>query len=148
VTRNILRICIHFSGILSWSPEFVIKRVLLQNFPTTTLEPGIAHSIEFILTQLDTVPSDDIASRLTLNYSIGPIVATSLQLDQDKITIIDCFDDFDIPEKVRDEVHKLLPDARKAFIKTGGNFPYLSRAEEINLHIEVHLLHCHNNNHE
>jgi len=135
-----------FSGILSWSPEFVIKRVLLQNFPTTTQEPGIANSIEFILTQLDTVPSDDIVSRLTLNYSVGPIVATSLQLDQDKITIIDCLDDFDIPEKVRDEVHKLLPEARKAFIKTGGNFPYLSRAEEINLHIEVHLLHCNHNN--
>jgi maspardin len=134
-----------FSGVLSWSPEFVIKRVLLQNFPNTTVEPEIANSIEFILEQLETVPSEDLVSRLSLNFTVGPIVATSLSLEQDKITIIDCLDDFDIPEKVREEVHKLLPDARQAFIKTGGNFPYLSRADEINLHIEVHLLHCKNN---
>jgi len=133
------------SGLFSWSPEFVIKRVLLQNFPDGSVETEIGHSIEFITEQLNTVPSEDLVSRLSLNYTVGPLVATTLNLPQDRITIIDCFDDFEVPDKVRDEVHKLLPEARQAFIKTGGNFPYLSRAEEVNLHIEVHLLHCNNN---
>jgi maspardin len=131
-----------FSGVLSWTPDFVLKRVLLQDFPEYPVEPEISNSIEFILEQVETLSPDDITSRLSLNCTVGPLVATSLQLDQDRITIIDCIDDFGTPERVRDEVHKLLPDARKAFLKSGGNFPYLSRAQEVNLHIEIHLLHC------
>jgi len=60
-------------------------------------------------------------------------------LAQTKITIIDCLDEVAIPPKVREEVYKFFPDAKVAELKTGGNFPYLSRADETNMHLEVHL---------
>lgn len=39
--------------------------------------------------------------------------------------------------KVKDELYKCYPTAKLAHLKTGGNFPYLSRSEEVNLHILV-----------
>jgi len=131
-----------FSGLYSWTPEFLLKRVLLQNFPDYNVESEIANSIDFMVEQLESVIYEDLVSRMSLNYTVGPLVATSLSLDQSKITLIDCLDDFCTPDRVRDEVHKLFPEARQAFLKSGGNFPYLSRPEEINLYIEVHLRHC------
>ena len=29
------------------------------------------------------------------------------------------------------------PDAKRAHLKDGGNFPYLSRSDEVNIHIQV-----------
>jgi len=67
------------------------------------------------------------------------LVREEFKLDQTNITIIDVLDDVIIPEVVREGVYKVYPNARQATLKSGGNFPYLSRADEINMHIEVHL---------
>ena len=42
-------------------------------------------------------------------------------------------------QDVRDETYKFYPNAKLAHLKTGGNFPYLSRTEEINMFILIHL---------
>jgi len=130
-----------FAGIFSWTPDFILKRVLLQNFPDYAVEVEIANSIDFMVEQLETVPQEDLASRLILNCTLGPLVPQDIPHDT-KITIIDCLDDVALPDRVREEVYKFFPNARQAMLKTGGNFPYLSRPDEINLHIEVHLRHC------
>ncbi len=46
-------------------------------------------------------------------------------------------DEVAIPEKLREELYKLYPDAKVMQLKTGGNFPYLSRADEFNLYLQV-----------
>ena len=40
-------------------------------------------------------------------------------------------------DDVKDEVYKCYPEARRAHMKDGGNFPYLSRPEEVNLYLQV-----------
>ena len=42
-------------------------------------------------------------------------------------------------QDVRDETYKFYPNAKLAHLKTGGNFPYLSRTEEINMFLLIHL---------
>jgi len=37
----------------------------------------------------------------------------------------------------KDALYKSYPDARRAHLKSGGNFPYLSRPAEVNLYIQV-----------
>jgi maspardin len=128
-----------FSEIFQWTPDFLLKRMLLSNFPDYELEREIANSIDFMVEQLESVKREDLASRLLLNCTVGPFVRDEFKLDENKITIIDVFDDVVLPEKVREQVFKTYPNARHALLKSGGNFPYLSRADEINLHIEVHL---------
>uniref|UniRef100_A0A6B2LD31 Maspardin n=1 Tax=Arcella intermedia TaxID=1963864 RepID=A0A6B2LD31_9EUKA len=127
------------TGIFSFTPEFILKRLLVQKPQNMQLEKQISHSIDFVIQQTETVPQEELASRLALNCTVGPVVALSLKLDQSNITIIDSLDDHTIPDRVKDEVLKLFPEARQAFLKTGGHYPFLSRHEEFNLYLEVHL---------
>ena len=34
-------------------------------------------------------------------------------------------------------MYKCYPNAKRAHLKSGGNFPYLSRPDEVNLYIQV-----------
>lgn len=49
------------------------------------------------------------------------------------------FDDSALSSGAKDQMIRLYPDARRAHFKSGGNFPYLSRSAEVNLHIQVSL---------
>ncbi len=48
-------------------------------------------------------------------------------------------DDSALPERVRGEVYKAFPEAKIAQLRDGGNFAYVARSDEVNLHLEVHL---------
>eukprot|EP01120_Amphizonella_sp_Union-15-10_P012515 TRINITY_DN5578_c0_g1_i1.p1 TRINITY_DN5578_c0_g1~~TRINITY_DN5578_c0_g1_i1.p1 ORF type:complete len:314 (+),score=69.93 TRINITY_DN5578_c0_g1_i1:69-1010(+) len=127
------------SNMFAWMPEFMLKRLLLSNFPSGIMEKEIANSVDFMVEQLETLTQRELASRMTLNCTSGPLKPTSLDFDQKKITIIDTMDEVAIPDKLREEVYKFYPKARVGQLKEGGNFPYLSRADEVNMHLTVHL---------
>lgn len=55
----------------------------------------------------------------------------------EQVTIIDVFDEYALSSPVREEIYKFYPHAKLANLKSGGNFPYLSRSDEINLHLQV-----------
>lgn len=55
------------------------------------------------------------------------------------MTIIDVFDEYALSNTVREEMYKCYPNAKLAHLKSGGNFPYLSRSAEVNLHLQVNL---------
>uniref|UniRef100_A0A5B6ZPS1 Putative maspardin n=1 Tax=Davidia involucrata TaxID=16924 RepID=A0A5B6ZPS1_DAVIN len=44
-----------------------------------------------------------------------------------------------IPQQLKDQVSERYPGARQAYLKTGGDFPFLSRPDEVNLHLQLHL---------
>ena len=46
-------------------------------------------------------------------------------------------DDSALSQSAKDTLYKSYPDARRAHLKSGGNFPYLSRSDEVNLYIQV-----------
>lgn len=69
-------------------------------------------------------------AHVSLSLGLSPSVSHSLYCSQ-------TVDEVAVPERVREELYKLFPEARQAQIKTGGNFPYLSRADEVNLHLQV-----------
>jgi maspardin len=56
------------------------------------------------------------------------------------VTILDVFDDYALSNAVREEMYKCYPSAKLAHLKSGGNFPYLSRSDEVNLHLQVSVL--------
>lgn len=61
------------------------------------------------------------------------------KLQNHMVTIIDVFDNCAIAAPVREDMYRSYPHANLAHLKTGGNFPYLSRSDEVNLHLQVHL---------
>jgi maspardin len=50
---------------------------------------------------------------------------------------MDVFDEYALSNDVREEMYKCYPNAKLAHLKSGGNFPYLSRSAEVNLHLQV-----------
>jgi len=106
-----------FVDIFQWTPDFLLKRMLLSNLPDYDVEKEIANSIDFMAEQLESVPREDLASRLTLNCTPGPLVPEDLPLDDSKITIIDVLDEVVLPDKLREAVYKYYPKARQSLLK-------------------------------
>lgn len=85
---------------------------------------------------MNTLSQADLASRLTINCASSRVKTSSMR-ELSTVTIMDVFDEYAICSPVREEIYQFYPYAKLAQLKSGGNFPYLSRYEEVNLHIKV-----------
>ncbi|MCO5559137.1 hypothetical protein L7F22_012729 [Adiantum nelumboides] len=126
-----------WSSLITWTPEFMLKRYILSGIRDGPQEPLIVDSIDFVVGQLETLSKKELAARLTLNTTVGAI--GQVFVPDSEITIMDTNDYCAIPQALRDEVGGRYMGARKAVLKTGGDFPFLSRADEVNLHLQLHL---------
>ncbi|KAI3453577.1 hypothetical protein Pfo_010240 [Paulownia fortunei] len=126
-----------WAPIVGWTPSFLLKRYVLTGIRDGPHEPFIADSVDFVVAQVETLSRDDLASRLSLTVdaaSVGPLL-----LSDSLITIMDTNDFCAIPQQLKDQVTERYPGARQAHLKTGGDFPFLSRPDEVNLHLQLHL---------
>lgn len=129
-------------GMIPYMPLFVLQQYVLKQYPEGENEAEIAHSIDFMVNQVESLTQHELASRLLLHCTDNPLKPTNFErVDTSIVTIIDALDEVSFPEKLRDDVQKYFPDARIAPLKTGGNFPYISRPDEFNMHLIVHLRH-------
>ncbi|RAL54672.1 hypothetical protein DM860_001800 [Cuscuta australis] len=126
-----------WAPVVGWTPAFLLKRYVLTGIRDVPQEPFIADSVDFVVSQVETLSKDDLASRLTLTAgaaSVGPLL-----LPDSSITIMDTNDYCATPQPLKDQVRERYPGARQAYLKTGGDFPFLSRPDEVNLHLQLHL---------
>ncbi|KAK6643724.1 hypothetical protein RUM43_005234 [Polyplax serrata] len=118
-------------------PTLLLKKIIMGNLPNNLTDKEIADSVDFMVEKLESLTQQDLASRLTIN-------CLSNSVDVNKIrglpvTISDVFDEFALSPTNRDRMYGCYPEAKLAHLKSGGNFPYLSRTDEINLHLQIHL---------
>ncbi|XP_047536146.1 maspardin-like [Vanessa atalanta] len=126
------------SAVLFWLlPSLVLKRMLMGNFTTDKVDKRIAESIDFMVERLESLTQTELASRLTLNCM--PCYVQPQLLKDLPITIMDVWDESALSSRVREDLYKSYPHAKLAHLKSGGNFPYLSRSDEVNLHLLIHL---------
>ncbi|KAJ6712324.1 ACID CLUSTER PROTEIN 33 [Salix viminalis] len=126
-----------WAPVVSWTPSFLLKRYVLTGIRNGPHEPFIADSLDFVVSQVETLSKDELASRLTLNVDAASV--GSLLLSDSFITIMDTNDYCAIPQQLKDQLSERYPEARRAQLKTGGDFPFLSRSDEVNLHLQLHL---------
>ncbi|KAL9267244.1 Maspardin-like protein [Drosera capensis] len=126
-----------WAPVVGWTPAFLLKRYVLTGIRAGPHEPFIADSVDFVVSQVETLSRDDLASRLTL--TVDSAVVGPLRLSDALITIMDTNDYCAIPQQLKDEVGERYPGARRADLKSGGDFPFLSRPDEVNLHLQIHL---------
>eukprot|EP00048_Salpingoeca_helianthica_P023219 m.23059 g.23059 ORF g.23059 m.23059 type:complete len:299 (-) comp8417_c0_seq2:41-937(-) len=119
-------------------PAFMLKRSVLANLPETVLEAEIAHSIDFVVERLELLERDELASRLVLG-GIGYVQPQTLAAQDLTLMILTSLDDVSIPVAARAELAKCYPDAKSAELKDGGVFPFLSRPDQVNMFLQVHL---------
>ncbi|XP_065212116.1 maspardin-like [Planococcus citri] len=119
-------------------PFILLRRFVMPSLITPSHDKDIKHAAEFVIEKLNTLNQADLASRLTINCSPSRVKPTSMR-GLMAVTIMDVFDEYAICSPVREEIYRLYPHAKLAQLKSGGNFPYLSRFDEVNLHIKIHL---------
>uniref|UniRef100_M8BCM5 Uncharacterized protein n=1 Tax=Aegilops tauschii TaxID=37682 RepID=M8BCM5_AEGTA len=44
-----------------------------------------------------------------------------------------------VPRQLKDQVNERYSSAKRAVLRTGGDFPFLSRPDEVNLYLQLHL---------
>ncbi|XP_062205875.1 uncharacterized protein LOC133907799 isoform X2 [Phragmites australis] len=126
-----------WSPVVSWTPSFLLKRYLLTGIRDGPHEPFIADSVDFVVGQVETLSRDDLSSRLMLNVNVASV--GSLMLPDSLITIMDTNDYSAVPQQLKDQLNERYPGARGAVLKSGGDFPFLSRPDEVNLYLQLHL---------
>ncbi|KAK4306618.1 hypothetical protein Pmani_021569 [Petrolisthes manimaculis] len=117
-------------------PGTLLKKMIIGRFPRKLMDHNIADSIDFMVERLESLGQSELASRLTLNCSADYVQPQNVKVS---VTIVDVFDESALSQSVKEEVYKCYPDARLAHLKTGGNFPFLARADELNIYVQVHL---------
>ncbi|KAF2313136.1 hypothetical protein GH714_009439 [Hevea brasiliensis] len=135
-----------FAAAMPWAPVYVCQLdpcIFAEKYVLTGIrdgphEPFIADSVDFVVSQVETLSREDLASRLTLNVDAASV--GSLLLSDSYITIMDTNDYCAIPQQLKDQLSERYPEARRAYLKTGGDFPFLSRPDEVNLHLQVYAL--------
>ncbi|XP_043239043.1 maspardin-like [Amphibalanus amphitrite] len=119
-------------------PGLVLKNMILQGFPShDCVRPDIANSFDFMVDQLSQLSQAELASRLTLS-STGCRVAVD-KLRHLPVTLLQALDATALTEQARAEAERCYPHARVAHLKTGGNFPFLTRPDETDMFIQVHV---------
>lgn len=118
-------------------PALFLKKMVIGSFQKGMVDSSIADSIDFLVDKLDSLSQKVLASRLTLNCMSSYVEPQ--KLNSVDITIMDVFDECALSQMVKDEMYKCYPNAKRAHLKSGGNFPYLSRSVEVNVFIQVHL---------
>ncbi|PIA50034.1 hypothetical protein AQUCO_01300635v1 [Aquilegia coerulea] len=126
-----------WAPMVKWAPSFLLKRYVLTGIRDGPHEPFIADSVDFVVSQVETLKREDLASRLTL--TVDSATVGSLLLSDSFITIMDTNDYCATPRVLKDQLSEKYPGARRASMKTGGDFPFLSRPDEVNLYLQLHL---------
>lgn len=98
----------------------------------------IANAAELAIGHTMLCPREELASRLALYVSDSSVVKR-LHIPQTAITLIDTLDRQALALEVSQRTVSYLPKARRAFLKTGGDFPYIAVPDEVNVHLIVHL---------
>ncbi|EMP41672.1 Maspardin [Chelonia mydas] len=122
-------------------PAFMLKKIVLGNFASGPVDPVMADGIDFMVDRLESLSQSELASRLTLNCQNSYVEPHKIR--DIPVTIMDVFDQSALSTEAKEEMYKLYPSARRAHLKTGGNFPYLCRSAEVNVYIQIHLLQFH-----
>ena len=113
--------------------------MILDGFRAQDVESTeITNAIDFMTERLHSFSQNELASRLTLNCT--PNHVRTQNLGHIPITILNLWDCYSHTESVKEDFRHCYPHAKLADLKSGGIFPFLSRSDEVNLHILVSLV--------
>lgn len=129
-----------YGKLYSFLPHIILKNIMLEDYIYASnyfnIDLKEKNALEFMSNELDIIPASDLGGRISLQLSSE--IVDSIYVNDTAITLIQSFDNM-LPEKINEDMRRAYPKAKHALMKSGGIFPYLSRHEEVNLYISVHL---------
>ncbi|KAH7830770.1 putative Alpha/beta-Hydrolases superfamily protein [Monocercomonoides exilis] len=129
-------------GNITMTPTKQLKQNLLSNLPIGEIETGIADAVNFVIAKIDDVSRDTLVGKLLMQCTEETIEKPPI--DGKYVSIMTSLDINDSSRLRSESLRQLYPGSREVFFKTGGDFPFLSRSEDFNMHFRVHLRHLQN----
>eukprot|EP00049_Salpingoeca_infusionum_P019234 m.360981 g.360981 ORF g.360981 m.360981 type:complete len:331 (-) comp19262_c0_seq1:359-1351(-) len=127
------------AAVARFLPGFMLRRMLMNNLPSDKVEPEIARSIDFIVDEMELLERAQLASRFVLNVRPAFVQPEDIINQKLPITIMEVNDRSVVSAEVSLQLQKCYPNAKAAQLRSGGNFPYISRADEVNVFLKIHL---------
>lgn len=124
--------------VLKWLPDFLIRFTMRALLPKGKTSLQLANAAEFAIGHTLTASRDQLASRLALSTTDASVVGR-LHLPESHTTLIDTLDRTTAAAELSTTTATQMPNAKRALLNHGGDFPYLSVPDEVNILITVHL---------
>ncbi|CAJ1358115.1 unnamed protein product [Effrenium voratum] len=127
-----------WSSLIPVMPSMFLRQAMQDTLPQGGfMEMSAKQAIDWVGQQMNDLSGEDLASRLSLNCTGSQV--PSLQLENRQITILESNGETMVPDELRRQLRIQYGGASFAELKSRGDFPYLSRPEEVTLFIEVHM---------
>ncbi|KAH7829478.1 putative acid cluster protein 33 [Monocercomonoides exilis] len=121
-----------------FAPAFVLRNYLTQSLQT---QPAAATknlaSVDFFKKQMESLTQEELFSSLSLMCTEAYI--DKKKIDSKTLTIMETDDFSSLNERVKGTCASFFPTATLVPLKKGGDFPYISVADEVCLYITVHM---------
>lgn len=128
-----------YGKVYSFFPHMLLKKIILENYiylNYSRVDLKEKNSLEFMSNELDCIAAADLGGRISLQLSSE--VVDGIYVPDRNITILQTLNNLH-SDQMNDDMRSAYPQAKHAIMKSGGPFPYLSRHEEVNLYLSVHL---------
>ncbi|GAW82670.1 hypothetical protein, conserved [Plasmodium gonderi] len=128
-----------YGKLYSFLPHVLLKKIILENYiyvNYVNIDLKEKNSLEFMSNEIDLISSADLGGRIGLQLSVETV--DRIHMNDECITILQTLNNT-YSDSLNEDMKKAYPFAKHAIMKSGGSFPYLSRYEEVNMYILVHL---------
>lgn len=137
-TKNLNFRVPYSSAVLRWLPDFLVRSTVRAILPKGRVSLDMANAAEFAIGHTITCPREVLASRLALSITSSTVI-NRVHISQNAITLIDTMDRQQPALRLSELTASQLSEARRALLKSGGDFPYISAHDDVNVHLLVHL---------
>jgi len=119
-------------------PAPLLRNLIVSGLESDSPDAGVGAASHFLAARLADAPQSALASRLSLNCAPSRVADPSALADV-PVTVISALDSTALSAEVQEGMNDFYPHAKVAHLKSGGNFPFLSRSDEICMHLLVHV---------
>ncbi|ETW03473.1 hypothetical protein, variant 1 [Aphanomyces invadans] len=121
-------------------PTFCLKKYVVGNFSHDGTSDVVRATMAYMSSELDSLTQLQLASRLTLVSLSSDHLNWGISIPHTRVTLIDSYGgNNEFTTELREQMYERYPEAKKALMKTAGDFPYLSHDDEVILQLRVHL---------
>ncbi|CDU19714.1 acid cluster protein 33 homologue, putative [Plasmodium yoelii] len=128
-----------YGKLYTFLPHVLLKKIIIEDYiygdcRYTDLKEK--NSLEFMSNEIDLISASDLGGRISLQLSSE--IVDSIYANDKCLTVMQTLNNM-YPDSINDDMKKAYPNAKHAIMKSGGPFPYLSRYDEVNMYILIHL---------
>ncbi|SBS86805.1 acid cluster protein 33 homologue, putative [Plasmodium ovale curtisi] len=128
-----------YGKLYSFLPHVLLKKIILENYiygDYGYIDLKEKNSLEFMSNEIDLINASDLGGRISLQLSSE--IVDGIYINDKCITILQTVNNT-YADNLNEDMKRAYPGAKHAIMKSGGSFPYLSRYEEVNIYLLVHL---------